>query len=508
MPIKKQLPAKSGNTLNNVTKKVYQPAIPFDSTKKRPSAEVQTGYYLETPYITRDSFAFVPSLQALSNENSEEICKLGIETLSKMAMDDEVNSSIAIYLDSIFSQDAFFESPIADADHKDYDQARKIADEANDQKLGADFSWEQNCRTATKEFLIYGSSSLEHQFKYKDSKWRLDSLLINGVRDFQQVINNYGELTHILPTHIGRGGFYGYVSLFESKLTANSLLPTEKFTIFNYNPKGKDVRGQGIILPTYPTWFNKQTLLFEMSRYIKKFVPIIYGTVGEKATPIKVEGITKPLTATEALANELAKAQNGGILALPYGTELNALSVGKEASAFFVELLKLLNLQIARGITHQHLASGEGEHQARAASEVHQDILLMGIKAIKMFLTRMLRLGTLRQWTILNYGISKVHLTPNITFGQGSGLPLTVADIIEMHKTGFLTPEQYPQADRTAGLNVRKIEDVKEMFERSVKNNPEITDSTKDVATKSLKDLTDEQKTEKEENNEENNNND
>lgn len=156
---------------------------------------------------------------------------------------------------------------------------------------------------------------------------------------------------------------------------------------------------------------------------------------------------------------------------------------------FFVLALKMLDLQMTRAILRQHLASGEGEHQARSASEVHQDILILGIKQIKDFISRTLRYQMMRTWTILNYGADYAFLTPIPSLGMGNGSPLDASTIIDLTKAGYLTEEQKLHTDLILDLPPRtlgeetKTEDLKTQTKDLLKSD-KIQPENKEVLAK------------------------
>lgn len=451
------------NPSSKQTVKTNIQGTPFVGDIKDAKLSLDTDY--SKLYVTSSNWQPYPAIRTLDASYDEFTCKLGLDTLRKMALDSELSASIGIYLSAIFNRDLEFISPIDDANSPYYDEAKKIASILQQIKQNSDFSWEEQLRVATKLFLTYGTSMIEHQISYGETfaginGWNVDYISPVSIEDYRLVADNFNKVVGAVPYAYGFSLYQqisGYLPL-DVTNTLTGIIPKEKFTLFAFNRTGQDPRGSSVLTPAYPSWWLKQQLLLEFSAYIKRFAPVVYGIVSSTAIPTikKVAGKDTLVNPVDELSMALRQLKNGAVTSLAHGTEVGVIDLSKSGE-FFINAIKLLDLQSARAVTKQHLASGEGEHQARSASEVHQDILILGIKEIKQFLTRMFRLGFARTWTILNFGKQFGFLAPIPSFGRGNGLPLSVDDVIKLHSTGYLTEEQYPQTDGILDLTPRAV---------------------------------------------------
>lgn len=478
------------NKTQRVVKEVQ--GTPFVGDIKNAKVALSVDY--DASYVTASNWQPYPALRTLDSNYDEFTCKLGLDTLRKMSMDSELSASIGIYLSAIFSRDMEFIPAIDDADNPYYEAGKKIANIASmSKKYAHDFVWEEELRVACKNFLIYGTSLIEHNIAYGEqvagfNGYNITHLSPLSVENYRLAVDNFNRIVGILPYAYGLSVYQtvsGYLPI-DNKLAIEGLLPAEKFSIYAFNRTGQDPRGSSVLTPAYPSWWLKQQLLLEFSAYIKRFAPILYGIVSERAVPVTtvengVERVTRPV---DALTQALKSLRNGGVAAFASGTQVGVLDMSKSGD-FFINAIKLLDLQSARAVTKQHLASGEGEHQARSASEVHQDILILGIKEIKEFLMRRTRMGTMRTWTVLNFGKEAGFLTPYPSFGRGNGLPLSVKDVIDLHSSEYLTGEQYVQTDAILDLTPRAVEVIEQG--KKLLEDSGVEEKTKEEIDKALK---------------------
>lgn len=467
---------------------------PFLGDIKTAQVSIDVDYH--NLYVTSANWQPYPAIRTLDSHYDEFTCKLGLDTLRKMALDSELSASIGIYISAIFNRDMEFISPIEDADSPFYDIAKQIAGFLQSAKSNSDFSWEEQLKVATKLFLTYGTSMVEHQISYDKvvagvNGWKPDFISPLSVEDYRLVVDNYNKVVGAVPYAYGFSLYQqssGYLPI-DQLQSLTGIVPKTKFSLFGFNRTSQDPRGSSILTPAYPSWWLKQQLLLEFSAYIKRFAPIIYGTVSATAIPLmkKVNGVDVVVNPVDELSRALKQMKNGAVSAFAHGTEIGVLDLSKSGD-FFINAIKLLDLQSARAVTRQHLASGEGEHQARSASEVHQDILVLGIKEIKQFLTTAFRLGFSRTWTTLNFGEQYAFLAPIPSFGRGSGLPLSVDDVLKLHQTGYLTAEQYPQTDGILDLTPRAVEVVEQG--KKLLEDSEVDEGTKENIDNAVKALT------------------
>jgi hypothetical protein len=232
--------------------------------------------------------------------------------------------------------------------------------------------------------------------------------------------------------------------------------------VLTYRPKDGDPRGTSVLRPAYTAWNLKRQVYQEYLKYLVQFAtPSVVGTTAPGAgyEPVlndagQPTGQTQ--TAQQALLTQLKLFRNATALAVPHGTNIELLLSNGDGAAF-LGAFALLNSEITLAILSQTLATGEGQHNARAAAQVHQDILDSKIRQAKAAVVRMLRNDVLRPWVLLNWGVAALPLTPVPTLGaveEEDRTPRMTA-VAALERAGWFAPSQRPEVDRLLGLPVR-----------------------------------------------------
>jgi hypothetical protein len=114
---------------------------------------------------------------------------------------------------------------------------------------------------------------------------------------------------------------------------------------------------------------------------------------------------------------------------------------------------------MTKSILTQSLATEEGEHQARAAAQVHQDVLDTLVRQGKRSLVRVVAKDVLANWVRWNWGDDAAALVPKPSLGttERTDLPATITAFAALLKTGFPHPSQYAAMDSMFGLPVRDL---------------------------------------------------
>jgi hypothetical protein len=247
-----------------------------------------------------------------------------------------------------------------------------------------------------------------------------------------------------------------------------NFLPRNKFAVFSWQPKDGDPRGTSIYRPCYTPWWEKQQALGQWLKWLALCAtPMLIATAGKDAddvTPTDPDG--NPLPAdpnmpgtVRALLNTLVKAQGGSALAVPFGTDVKWLTA-QGAGTQFLSKIQQCDTAITRAITLQTLATTEGEHDARAAAQVHQDVMGLGVRKAKGVLGRVITWDVLYWLVAYNRGKAQADLlcprcvfTPSEHHDRGAGLSAWAS-------VGYqLAPSQMAAVDEEIGLPVRTEEE-------------------------------------------------
>ena len=283
------------------------------------------------------------------------------------------------------------------------------------------------------------------------------------------VVDSFMRLIGLVAYIPGVGAplMQGY--LIDPKYTPN-LLPRDKFAIFSFRPRDNDPRGTGVLRPAFTAWQNKQAIIREHVRYLTQFAsPSLVGKTPEASVaPLEVDAdgnYTTALTPEQAMLTQLQRFKNGTAIVLPFGAELDPIYSQGTGEAF-LDAINLWNGEMVKAILSQSLATEEGEHQARAAASVHQDVLDTIIRQAKRSLCKMLSRDVLRPWVRYNWGDQAARsLVPVATLGHAEepDLPALWAGAASLKTSNYLAPSQYPALDAMVNLPPRLAPEIERL---------------------------------------------
>jgi len=111
---------------------------------------------------------------------------------------------------------------------------------------------------------------------------------------------------------------------------------------------------------------------------------------------------------------------------------------------------------MTKGILYVTLATEEGRYQARAAAEVHADVLQLLIRVAKQCVERLVQ-DILRRSISYNYGDDARRFVPGVRFGEtdsaNQGALWTA--VASLMSASYFTTDQLPQVDSMIGMPVR-----------------------------------------------------
>lgn len=246
-----------------------------------------------------------------------------------------------------------------------------------------------------------------------------------------------------------------------------NFLPRSKFAVLTHRPKDGDPRGTSVLRPAYTMWNMKRQALQEYLKYLVQFaVPSLIGTTAPGAgyEPV-LDAAGQPTgqtqTAQQALLTQLQAFRNATALAVPHGTEVKELWSQGDGAAF-LNAFSMFKTEMMLAILGQTLATSEGEHNARAAAQVHQDALDTKIRQRKGWVARLLVRDVLRPWVLLNWGEAALPLTPIPTLGATEEEDVTprMGAVAQLERAGWFTPSQRPAVDLMLHLPQRTPEET------------------------------------------------
>lgn len=256
------------------------------------------------------------------------------------------------------------------------------------------------------------------------------------------VVDPFNNLVGLLP----------YEASGRSVDTANDVVPREKFCILTFNPTDNDPRGHSILRPAYNSWNFKIQLWPEYLKYLAQFAgPSLVGTLPENAQKRTESGTT--ITPQEDMGNALEQFKNGSYIVLAHGSELDALNMQGEGASFR-NAFDLLDRQIAKAILLQTLATEEGLHQTRAASEVHRGLLDFVVIHARQALEAMIEFDVLYHLVLLNFGPDAARkFTPKAIIGEAKkDWHRDVEAVSKLMQAGYVDPGQLAALDERLQL--------------------------------------------------------
>jgi hypothetical protein len=384
----------------------------------------------------------------------------GLDVYERMLVDAQVAACLAILKASIIEEGVTLAPAVDDEADPEYKQAREIADEAEamlddlDTPLD-DVLWDLlgaialGNRVAEQVYETRSATTIENR-----SALQVRALKVKPIRSVAFVTDAYLNVLGLV------GAKPGQTVPAVSDLAPSEIIPREKFCILSWRPKDGDPRGTSVLRPAYDPWWRKRQTIPEYLKYLAQFAgPSLWATVAQDAEPtVDPNDPTVVQTAEEALRIALEDWKNGTVLGLPFGTVVNPVMLQGEGKAF-LDAIAECNLEITKAILTQQLATEEGEHQARAAAQVHQDVLDTLVRQGRRAVVRMLHRDVLRQWVRVNWGDVAVKLTPLPSLGvtEQRDLPSMMNAVAALQRAGYLHPSQYQGIDEDLNLPARDL---------------------------------------------------
>jgi phage gp29-like protein len=183
--------------------------------------------------------------------------------------------------------------------------------------------------------------------------------------------------------------------------------------------------------------------------------------------PIYEVGVT-------SLLNSLVQLRNASAIALPNGAKVEPISNTVSGDPF-KGMRDVLNEEIEMGLLLQTLATSEGRHMSRAASESHLSILDLFVVFIKELLIDVIRRDILKPLFSLNFQNFDFDLLPKVSLGdvERRDWSKDVTAIATLWKSGFIGESQKVGYDKIISAPDRDVESDKIDTETQVQKEQE-----------------------------------
>jgi hypothetical protein len=414
------------------------------------------------------------------NQKQERVLPWAIDDISasfgddiyeRMLKDPQIAACMQVYKSSIIEEGASLSSPIDDPDDPNVEVAKALNQAAVEMF--------DNLVTPLDQVLdnmldaaAYGNKTAElvWDFQTVDGDTRLQLTAIKPkprlVTAF--IVDAYMNLLGLLyqdpakPFSLIPGTSYIQASNFSPA----DILPLEKFVVLTFRPHDNDPRGSSILRPAYKPWTVKQQIYPEYIKYLAQFAgPSLIGYTAEDSDQLPTtDALANPdsdqtasLTPEEEMALALENFHNSTVAVFPNGAKVEPVQMQGDGRAF-LNGFGHCDQQMVTAILTQTMATQESEHMARAAAQVHQDVLDTLIRQGKKIIVRMIQ-TILKRWIRYNWGELLIPLCPVVTLGSAEQrqIPSIMASVAQLQGTGYFAPEQMPGVDRMLGLPVRDV---------------------------------------------------
>lgn len=333
--------------------------------------------------------------------------------------------------------------------------------------------------------LAYGHKVAEKVYDFGENedagRLVLKKLKVKPRRSTAFVIDAFSNVVGLLGLIPGVSFTVQTQGMFTDPALVPNFLPRDKFAVLTCRESDADPRGKSLLRPAYYAWYCKTQAWPEYLKFLSLYaIPVLVGKTaeGDMTAPAATfsDGVTPMLdsygnpiylTPQQAMINQLVGLRNATAIVVPAGAEVNTLE-SKGDGAAFLSANEVFNREIEKAITGQTLATSEAEHDTRAASQTHQDILGGLMTYGRALLETMLYRDVLRPTVIHNFGDEAGPLTPWPVLSDAEQQDLTGlwAAVASLQTSGYLDASQKIALDAQVGLPERSQESVVKEIER------------------------------------------
>lgn len=377
----------------------------------------------------------------------------GTDIYAKMLLDSQVSACVNVFKAAIIEEGLVISPAVSKPDDDGYELAREISDRASRMIEDLDtpfdhFLWNM------MDAIAFGHKLAEQIYKVQDGNLDLAMLKVKPLKALAFVVDQYLNIIGLVGDRTGLG--------MVSNIDPGDILPRYKFVLLSWRPKDGDPRGTSMIRPAYESWWRKRQIIPDYLAYLSQFAsPSVIGIAPENAESSDEEDTDgNTLTPVQALLNSLLAFRNSTALAVPFGTEIEFAET-KGNGVAFVTAIANCNADITKAILTQRLATEESANMARAAAQVHQDVLDTLVRQGKRAVVNMIRRDILAPWVSYNWGPTAAQFVPHCSLGtvEHQDMAPFMQAIAALHRGGYFTEGQLPEVDNLLGLPIRTLQD-------------------------------------------------
>lgn len=441
-----------------------QPVEPYDPPPPPDAPSYQKEYVAGGNW----SIFYGKTAQTLPHPIDDVSTDFGDDIYDRMVHDPQVAACTTIFKASILETGPAITPPITDKDDPEYDKAKEICDQALRMLSDIESSFNEALWNLFDSVYL-GNKVAEMTYGYgaaiKTGKRisLLEKFKIKERRATLFAVDAYNNIVGMLVRTPSNFTPIAGQILYEDTGKQNRflLVPKEKFVISTFRKKDEDPRGTSILRAAYSPWWRKQQVIPEYLKYLTQFAgPSLVGKVAEGAVdvpdPTDATG-QKTLSPQQVMLAAMQAFRNGTAIAIDNGAEIDPLQMTGDGTPF-LRSIQESDQQITKAILTQELATEEGKHMARAAAEVHQDVLETLVRQGKLSAQDCLRKQLLRRWVIMNWGDALAHLAPIADFGatEQRNKPGLWQGAAALMNSQYFSKDQLQELDKMIGVPIRQ----------------------------------------------------
>lgn len=396
------------------------------------------------------------------------------EIYEQMLLDPAVAASISLLKVAILSEPVSFTPAVSEADPA-FAQAQEIADfcQRAIEDLPEPF---EDTLFELLDALWAGNRVAELVYRPGDGpdsgRLTLDRVKVKPRRAVAFVVDPYLNVMGILGRLAGPAGTLLGTGLISAEAPPPNLLPRQKFAVLTWRPSDGDPRGTSLLRPAYNSWWIKTQAWPGFLKYLAQFGnPSLVGFTAEggptRVASYDADGVAVTdasgnpvyITPEQAMLNALLAFQSSSAAVFPAGAAVTVLEPKGPAGSgqVYDRAIQILDRQIVLAILCQTLSTGESRYGARAAAQVHQDVLGLVIRQGKQALARCIRRDICLSLVRYNWGDAARALVPAVSLGstEQEDKAAMMNAIANLGRAGLIDPSQLRLLDQALGLPIR-----------------------------------------------------
>lgn len=411
-------------------------------------------------------YAYFQSLPQWIDDISRDF---GADIYERMLLDDQVSSDINTIKTAVLAEGFHIDPAISDKQQEGYDLAvgyAKFIEHCLD-NLSPSFDL---FMAEMLDSLALGHKLAEQTYQLATYNGQLlltlESLKTKPRQNYAFVVDQFMNVSCLLARLSNQSWGLQMQTALPSLDGVPNAIPREKFALMTFNPANGDPRGRPLLRPAYTPWSFKLQIWGEWLKFLSQQAsPKTVGETSPNSQNRTDDATGAIFTPEQEMLTALRDLHNGSAVAIPPGAKVTILESSGDGSAFY-NAMDACDRRITKAIQGQTLATNEGKHQSRAASEVQFNVMGFGVQSAKNQLRAMAENDIFYRLMEYNFGTAVAkRFTPKLVIGKKELIDFDTMSVAaaRLAQTGYLASDQYPAMDERLGLPIRKSKSISEL---------------------------------------------